>query len=361
MGLLRAVIMAGGSGTRFWPLSRQRAPKQFLRLFGQRSMLQQAFDRLRGLVPTRDVRVITGQHHQELVAAQLPELDPDQIVAEPTGRDTAPCLALAAALMVEEDPDARMLVLAADHLIPSVERFQTAVKAALELVDRHPAALVTFGIPPTRPATAYGYVRRGEPVLESHGVPIVRVQSFHEKPSEATARTYLDSGEYYWNSGLFCWRAQTLLDELERHAPDIRSGVAKIAAAWNTPDREATLASEFPQLRKISIDYAVMEHSSDVYMVEAPFAWDDVGSWLALERVLEPDGDQNVGIGERLSLDTRKCTLVSSPGHLVATIGVEDLIVVGTSDVTLVARREDEQTVKQLLASLADHGQAAYL
>lgn len=350
--MLRAVIMAGGSGTRFWPRSRHGLPKQFLRFHGDRSLLQQAFDRIIDFVGADGVWVVTSALHRDKTCEQLPALRTEHVIGEPCGRDTAACIGLAAAVLRREDPQARMIVLAADHLIEPTDSFHRAVRAAEELVQQRPEALVTFGIPPTRPATGYGYLRRGQPAVPNDSTPVYKLDSFHEKPSLERAREYLANGEFYWNSGIFCWRAETILEELRIRTPTLLDAVERIADAWNSPQRDKQFATEFATLPKISIDYAVMEHSQNVYMVEAPFRWDDVGSWLALERVFPSDAEGNVVLGQHRGIETRHCIIVGDESRLVATIGVSDLVVVHTSDVTFVAHRSQEQAIKELLARL---------
>jgi mannose-1-phosphate guanylyltransferase len=348
--------MAGGSGTRFWPLSRKRLPKQFLKLYGQRSLLQQAFDRIVELVGPAGVSIITNVLQVDQTVRQLPELASANIVGEPCGRDTAACIGLAAALVAQKDAAAHMIVLAADHLIQPTEAFHRAVRAADAVVREHPDALVTFGIPPTRPATGYGYLRRDRLMGEFQQTPVYRLKSFHEKPDLETAERFLAAGEYYWNSGIFCWSAATILGEIQRCVPALHRAILTIAEAWPTPDRDRVFCDQYEPLKKISIDYAVMEKAQNVFMVEAPFQWDDVGSWLALERVHQPDKDRNVVLGTHRGHETSGCIVVGDEQHLVATIGVRDLIVVHTPDVTLVADRRDEQSVKQLLTRLEAEG-----
>jgi mannose-1-phosphate guanylyltransferase len=363
--VLKALIMAGGSGTRFWPMSRDRLPKQFLTFHGERSLIQQTFDRIEGLVGTDGVLIFTNAKHVSKTLEQLPTLRPEQVVGEPAGRDTAPCIGLAAALLVREDPDAHMIVLAADHLIQPTSAFHEAVRSADAVVTRHPAALVTFGIPPLSPSTAYGYLRR-DPDLTAirfgaKGSAVHRLKSFHEKPDVKTAQQFVASGQYYWNSGIFCWKAATVLSELARNAPQIHEATQMIADAWDTPKRDEVFSRVFASVPKKSIDYAVMEHAREIYMVESPFQWDDVGSWLALERVLAPDSHRNVSVGLHVAQDSQGCVVASKPDHLVCTLGVRDLIVVHTPDATLVADRKDEQSVKKLLDRLKELGLEQYL
>lgn len=354
--MLHAVIMAGGSGTRFWPLSRQALPKQFLRLHGDRTLLQQAMDRITGLIRPEEILVLTNAAHVPRTMEQLPGVPASNIVGEPMGRDTAACIALAAELCLRRDPDARMAVLAADHLIETAEKFQQAVRAAEGYLDKHPDALLTFGIPPAYPSTGYGYLRRDDKVERHEGVSVHQLKSFHEKPDGPTAEKFLASGEYYWNSGIFVWNAKTIRTLMERFCPEIHAAAQKIAAAWETSKQESVFRETYESLKKISIDYAVMERAPEVAMVEAPFRWDDVGSWLALERTQPRNAEGNVVLGQHLEIDSSNCVVVAEGKQLVATIGVNDLIIVHTPDVTLVARREDEQAVKRLQEMLARRG-----
>lgn len=354
--MLKAVIMAGGSGTRFWPLSRQALPKQFLHLHGERTLIQQAVDRIVGLVGPEQVLVLTNKSHVARTAEQLPQIPRENIVGEPMGRDTAPCIGLAAELAFREDSKARMIVLAADHLIEPTEAFHAAVRAAEAHLDDNPNALVTFGIPPVHAATGYGYLRRGNPVGLHDGVCVFKLQSFHEKPKQEVADEFVASGEYFWNSGIFVWNAKTVLDQLKLHAPKIADAISRIADAWGSPMQAEVFEAEYGALEKKSIDYAVMEHAPEVAMVEVPFKWDDVGSWLALERTQSPTAEGNIVIGNHVGIKTSNCVVVGEGKHVIATIGVSDLIIVHTPDATLVARRDDEQAVKNLQQLLADRG-----
>jgi mannose-1-phosphate guanylyltransferase len=277
-------------------------------------------------------------------------------VGEPTGRDTAACIGLAAEICLKDDPDAQMVVLAADHLIQPTEAFHAAVSAASQYVSTRPTSLVTFGIPPVHPATGYGYLRRSDLAGTFEGVRVFKLRRFHEKPALDKAREFVASGEYFWNSGIFVWKTQTILEQLQEHVPTIRAAVGRIGQAWGTADQQSTLEAEYSEILKKSIDHAVMEHAPEVAMVETGFAWDDVGSWLALERTEKPSADGNTVIGTHLGIKSTNCVIVGDGKHVIATIGVDDLIVVHTPDATLVARRSDEQAVKELQQLLADRG-----
>src|SRR5262245_25419311 len=267
--MLHATIMAGGGGTRFWPRSRQKRPKQFLTLTGDRSLLQQAQDRVEALVPPERTWVVTAAAHQGEVGRQLPALPADRIVGEPVGRDTAACIGLGAALIARRDPAAVMLVMPADHVIEPVQEFRRAAHVAAQMAEEHASALVTFGIPPSFPATGYGYIHRGTEAARRQGIGVYKVQAFRQKPSYEVAERFVASGEYYWNSGIFVWRAATILGQLRERQPKLSAAVQRIAEAWDTPQREAVLAREYEGLERISIDFAVMEHAPEVLVVEA--------------------------------------------------------------------------------------------
>jgi mannose-1-phosphate guanylyltransferase len=358
--MLHAMVMAGGGGTRFWPRSRQRRPKQFLALGGDRSLLQQALARVEGQVPPERTWVITAAAHQGEAANQLPALPADRIVGEPCGRDTAACIGLGAALIARQDAAAVMLVMPADHVIEPAAEFHRACHVAEQMAEEHPQALVTFGIPPAYPATGYGYIHRGAEAARRQGVSVYRVRAFKEKPKADAAERYVASGEYYWNSGIFVWKAATILAALRERQPKLFAAVQRIAEAWHTPQREAVLGREYEGLERISIDYAVMEHAREVLVVQAPYRWDDVGSWLAVERLNPQDADGNTVLAAHCGLDTNNCVLVADAGHLLATVGVKDLLIVQDGNATLVADRKDEGRVKEIVELLKKKGLEAY-
>jgi mannose-1-phosphate guanylyltransferase len=359
--MLHALIMAGGGGTRFWPRSRQKKPKQFLKLGGDRTLLQQSRDRIEAQVPAERCWVITAALHSAEVIRQLPALVPEQVIGEPSGRDTAACIGLGAALIARRDPTAVMVVMPADHLIEPAQEFGRAVRAAEQLAEEHPAALVTFGIVPTSPAVSYGYIHRGAELDGRQGIRAFRVRGFREKPNIELAEQFVASGEYFWNAGIFVWKTATILEALQEFQPELFAAVGRIAAAWGTREWEAVLAREYGRLNRISIDYAVLEHAREVLVVQAPFRWDDVGSWLALERLHPQDADANTLLGQHCGLRTHGCIVVADPGHMIATIGVDHLLIVQDGNVTLVADRRDEGAVKQLVELLKEKGLEAYL
>lgn len=360
--MLHAMIMAGGGGTRFWPRSRQARPKQFLAMGGERTLIQQALDRIDACaVPPDRTWVITGAAYEDETKRQLPALADNHIVGEPCGRDTAPCVGLGAALIARQDPDAVMLVTPADHVIEPVREFQRAVHVAAAMAEEHPGSIVTFGIPPTFPSTGYGYIHRGPQAAQRQGISVFRVARFREKPASNVAEQFFTSGEYFWNSGIFVWKAATVLIALKQHKPALHDAVQRIADAWPTGRRVEVLNREYPTLEKVSIDYAVMEHARDVLVVQAPYKWDDVGSWLALERLDPQDAHHNTVQGTHVGIRTEHCVIVGDPGKLIATLGVKDLLIIQDGECTLVAHRSEESAVKQIVDELRKRGLERHL
>lgn len=355
--MLHGVILAGGSGTRFWPLSRRDLPKQLLKLAGSRTLLQQSFDRLRGAVDETHIMVVTGEMIAARVREQLPDLSARAVVVEPQPRDTAVAIGLAAAVIHAHDPQAVLAVTPSDHVIRPAAKFREALREAAELAEER-EAVVTFGIPPREPKTAFGYIRRG-PRLERKGrLDAYQARAFEEKPDAATARKYLDGGEHYWNSGIFVWRAATVLELLGKHRPAIRAAVDKIAAAWGGPDEERVLREEYAAVEKISIDYAVLEHAPDILVLEADFDWNDVGSWTAVADLFGKDeAGHTVQGAPFVSHRSKDCLVFGNDGRLVALVGVEGLVVVQTRDATLVCSREQAEEVKGLLKLMDDDQQ----
>lgn len=358
MSVPHAVVMAGGSGTRFWPKSRRLRPKQLLKLHGDATMLQQTIRRVEPLTAPDRTWIVTGAEQADAVRAQAAEVGvpAERVVAEPCPRDTAACVGLSAVLARSRDPDAVMVVMPSDHVIQPDEQFRETVRAAFDLVARDPAAFVTFGIPPTRPETGYGYIERGEPLDGARGVPAHRVARFREKPDRDTARRYLDTGRFFWNAGIFVWRADAILAAIARFQPALGEGLERIAAAVGTPNFEAELAAIFPELPRIPIDRAVMEHADNVVVLEARYHWSDVGDWRALAVLEPPDADGNSIQGAVLARDTRDCVIVADEGRLIATLGVRDLVVIQAGGATLVAHKGELDQLKALVESLDEAG-----
>lgn len=358
--MLHAVIMAGGSGTRFWPESRRSVPKQFLALAGDRTLLQQTSDRCRPLIPPDRQWVVTNTLQAERAHAQLADVPGARVLVEPSPRNTAPCIGLAAIQLLREDPDAVMAVLPSDHLIQPDAVFQTALETASRLVAEDPKRLLLFGVRPTYPSTGFGYIERGT-AIGSGSISAYAVASFREKPARGVAEQYVASGRFYWNCGIFVWRADRILSALRTHEPGMHAGLQKIAQSLGTTREQDIVSAEFPMLRSVSIDYAILEKEPGSIVVEAPFEWDDLGSWQALARQHGTDGEGNTILGLHRGVGTRNCIIRSTGDHLIATLGLEDCIVVHTSDATLVARRDDEEAIRKLIELLRERGDERFL
>ena len=367
--MLHAVIMAGGAGTRFWPESRIQRPKQLLGMLGRRTMIQATVDRLGDLAPPDRVFVATTEHLADRIAEQLPELPRGAILVEPCKRDTGPCIGLAAIRILRDDPEAVMAVMPSDHVIGPDEGFQDAIRFASSLVEEDPTRMITFGIQPTYPAETFGYVERDAPLdsataaATDHAPAVYRVRKFHEKPKADVAQGYLDAGTCYWNSGIFVWKAKTILDAIARFQPKMIDHLNRIADAVESPDHDEVLRREFGAIEPISIDLGVMEHVDGVVVIEAPFDWDDVGSWRALERLRVADEDGNVVDAARhIGINTTGTIVrATEKDHVVVTMGVEDLIVIVTPDATLVANKNDEESIRQVTRQLEERGWTEHL
>jgi mannose-1-phosphate guanylyltransferase len=354
--MLHAVVMAGGSGTRFWPKSRRNRPKQLLRLAGDATMLQQTVARVAPMVPPDRVLVITGADQAAAVRDQLPDVPAGNVVAEPCPRDTAPCVGLAAAIVARNDPDGTMIVMPADHVIRPPEPFLKTVRAAVTVIDADPTAFVTFGVKPTRPETGYGYIERGERLGAPEGIALHRVAQFREKPDRATAERFLADGRFAWNSGIFLWRARAILDALATHRPAIASALDRIAPALGTPEESAVIAREFPTMERIPIDKAVMEKAPNVRVLEVVYDWNDVGDWRSLADLVAPDARGNTTQGQVHLVETADTIVVSDDGGLIATLGVEGLVIVQSNGATLVARKDQLDKLKGVVEGLGAAG-----
>jgi len=355
--MLHAVIMAGGSGTRFWPASRRDTPKQLLSFTGERTMIQDTAFRLGGMIPPERCMVVTNARLVDAIQSQLPTA---MVVGEPCKRDTAPCVGLAAAILAATDPEAIMLVMPADHVITTDAQFQAAIQAGVELIEADPQRIVTFGIKPTYPAESFGYVQRGEAIRLS-GSNAFQVTRFREKPNLTTAQEYCESGTFYWNSGIFLWRASLILDLLRKHEPEMAAHIDAIAATVGTDQFEEVLRSRFAKIVGKSIDYAVMERHDNVAVIEASFTWDDVGSWQAIARLSAPDANGNSVRGTHVGIDTKNSIIYGSNDHAIITIDIDDLVVVHTSNATLVAPKRSEERVREAVKELESRGLDAFL
>lgn len=360
--MLHAIVMAGGSGTRFWPASRAALPKQLLALAGERTLLEDTVARLEGLVPPERLLVVTSARLLDAARRQLPQVPAAGLVGEPCKRDTAPCIGLAALLVSRHDPDATMAVMPSDHVIVPADRFRAAIRQAAALVEEQPGRLVTFGIRPTYAAESFGYIQQGAALPVATGdAPAHAVARFREKPPRAVAEEYLAAGSYLWNGGIFVWKAATILAALRARQPECLARLEAIAAAWDTPDQEAVFAREFAAIKGISIDYAVLEHATDVVVIEAPFTWDDLGGWSAVARQRGVDAEGNTVVGRHLGIDSVRTIVHAAGDHLVVTMGLEDMLVVHTPDATLVADRAHEEAVRRVVTELERRGWQEYL
>jgi mannose-1-phosphate guanylyltransferase len=352
--VMYGVILAGGTGERFWPLSRRENPKQFLPLFGQRTMLQLTMDKLKGLLAAENVFVVTDKVYRDLVAAQLPELPSGNIICEPCGRDTAAAVGLAAEHIAHRDPRGVMVVLPADHYVADVEEFRRVLKAGIE-VAREGEWVLTIGIRPSRPETGYGYIQQGEHQEERQGTAVFKAVAFHEKPDLDRALKYLDSGNYLWNSGMFIWRVDLIRRLIASFLPQLDAGLAQIAASIDNEEEEQVTAAVYQDLPRISIDYGIMEKCDEVLVIPATFGWDDVGSWTALGRYGEVDQQGNVLKARGVFLDTHDC-LVYAPDRVVATLGVKDLLIVDDGDSLLICQKDRDQEIKKVVEALRQAG-----
>lgn len=343
-----AVIMAGGSGERFWPLSSPAKPKQVLRIWGDRTLLQAAAARAATLAPWDRVLVVAGRPHEGVIRDQLPEVPPENFLFEPVARDTAGCVAFAVGVAGARDPGAVMAVMPADHLIDPPEAFAADVRRAAEIASTG-ETLVTLGIRPSRPETGYGYIQRGAPLTEAGGA--YRVAQFKEKPDAATAAEFLADGGYYWNSGIFVWQVAVIRSCLESFLPAHAAAARAVGRAWGTPRAREVLEAEFQRLPKISIDYGVLERAPEVVVVPAGFTWDDLGAWPSLERLFPPDAQGNVVRGQHVGIETEDCIVVSS-GRPIGTIGVKGLIVVEGEYGVLICPKDRAQEVKTIIRRL---------
>lgn len=352
-----ALIMAGGRGERFWPRSRKSMPKQFLALTDdKRTMIQLTVDRILPLVDIKDIFIATNRDYRELVREQLPELPPENILCEPAGRNTAPCIGLGAVHMAERYGDADMIVLPSDHLIKYTRIFLDTLENACEVAEEGPN-LVTLGITPDSPETGYGYIKFQPDRMLGRAFAVER---FVEKPDLETAKEYLASEQYLWNSGMFIWRVSTILDNLERYLPETYAGLRSIRGAIGTGEAEAVLEREFTTMRSESIDYGVMEKAENIYILSGSFGWDDVGSWLAAGRIKRSNEFGNVVDGRAVLVETKN-TIIQGTDKLIAAVGLENMIIVDSEDAVLICHQDHAGDIKKVLENLRICNQTQYL
>jgi len=348
------VIMAGGAGTRFWPMSTEKRPKQFLKLFGARSLLQKSFDRIAGLVEPERILVLTNESFIPLVKEQLPEIPDDNLIGEPLRKDTAAAIALASLICKKRFGNIVMAVMTADHIIEPVERFQEVLMSAVRAAGES-GALYTLGVKPTYPATGYGYLQSGGEVLNDCGIRHYKLSRFKEKPDIHTARDYIKSGLFFWNSGMFVWLADAILDEFKRHLPKHTELLSEALSKYGTSGWTESLTRAFDKLDRISIDFGIMETAANVRTVASDFSWSDVGGWPALEEYLEKDAAGNAYLGRIETFDAGSNMVFNeNEGETVALVGVRDLIVVRAGNLTLVVDKDRTEEIKKLVAGLDD-------
>ncbi|MDE6780004.1 MAG: NTP transferase domain-containing protein [Ruminococcus sp.] len=345
---ITAVIMAGGKGERFWPKSRESHPKQFLSLTDDgKTMIQKTVSRISPLVQTEDIFIVTNACYRHLVIEQLPDIPPENVLSEPCGRNTAPCIAFAAAVIKKKYGNAVMLVLPSDHLI-KYENIYTQILCNAVVMATQGNNLVTIGITPSYPETGYGYINFGEQCGNAY-----KVERFVEKPDLKTAEKYLSSGKYLWNSGMFVWQVSAIEERFRKFMPEVYRGAEKIGQAFGTADFEKILETEYNKFPSESIDFGIMEKAENIYTIPASFGWDDVGNWLAVERINKTDDNKNYTEGDVIT-ENCKHTTVCGGKRLVAAVGVEDIIIVDTDDALLVCSKNSTQDVKKIIARLKE-------
>lgn len=350
MGNAYAVILAGGRGERFWPLSTQRRPKQFLALVGDKPLLSMAVDRLAGLIPPERVLVITSAELADAAREAAPQLPPGNVIGEPFGRDTAAACALGCVLVKARSPEAVFCILTADQIMGDIDVYQKTLRESMALAGSQDT-LLTIGIRPSSPSTGFGYIESGETVGERDGIQFLKVKRFVEKPDQRTAEQFLAAGRYYWNSGMFVWSTAAFASALARHCPTLHAMARRLSATVGTPAFEASLRAEYEQLARISVDYALMEKADNIVMARGTFAWDDVGSWTALANHVPADAAGNVVLGTCEGLES-KGNIVVSRDRVTALFGVDDLVVVHAGRTTLICPKARAQEIKKLVQKL---------
>ena len=358
--MISVVIMAGGKGERFWPKSRTNLPKQFLSLTNDgKSMIQHTVERLEGLVELENVYVVTNKLYEDLIVEHIPNLPLENIIIEPEAKNTAPCIGLAAVHIAKKNPESKMIVLPSDHLIKFNEIFLDTLKLGLEVVEDD-ENIVTIGITPNYPETGYGYINFKKGVSPHEITNVYEVLRFVEKPDLERAKQYLTSGEYLWNSGMFIWKVSTILKCFEDFLPEIYTGLKEIETTIYTEKYLEILKKVFSEIPSESIDYGIMEKAKNIYVIPGNFGWDDVGSWLSLERINNTNQDGNIISGNVVTVKTKN-SIIQGSKKLIATIGLEDIIIVDTDDALLICNKDNTQEVKEVIANLKASNKTEYL
>lgn len=355
-----AVIMAGGRGERFWPMSTSKRPKQLLSLLGEKTLLAMAVERLKGLIPPERIFIITNSEIIEATQKAVPELPSENIIGEPFGRDTAAVCALASALVRQKDPNGAFCILTADQLMKNIPVFQNTLKQGLRKALKE-KTIITIGIKPLFPATGFGYIEAAQPSDNINDIEFFYVKRFVEKPDHRTAVCYLSAGNYFWNAGMFIWSVNTIRDALKKYTPSLLEMADQMEQyPAGTTEFENKLEEEYSKLDKISIDYAVMEKADNIQMIKGVFEWDDVGSWPAIEKHLEKDKDDNVIVGDCVAMDSSENIVVSEDG-LTVLLGVTDMVVVNVNGVTMVCRKDQAQNIKKIVQAIKETGNFDHL
>ncbi|MEX6586748.1 mannose-1-phosphate guanylyltransferase [Paraclostridium bifermentans] len=344
--MLCALIMAGGKGTRFWPLSTEEKPKQFLNLIGEDTMIQMTVNRIKPIIPIDRIFVCTGEKYVDLVKEQLPELPETNIIVEPEGRNTTPCIALSSFIIKRYYKDANMVVLPSDHLIKDEEEFRSIIESANDFIDSNQDSIITLGMQPTRPETGYGYIRYGNEERKRNRHAIVKVDAFVEKPNKEKAEKYLCDGNYLWNGGMFIWSVNNILKQINKYSPDTYNSLEKLSEAKDD-EIQSIINSKYSKTEAISIDYAVLEKSKDIYVIPSDFGWDDVGSWEALDRYRDKDEAGNVLVGNTKTLNGENNLVISSNNSVVVE-GLSDIYVIENDGKILVGHKSNVKNVKEL-------------
>ena len=355
------VIMAGGSGTRFWPRSRATLPKQMLNLFGEKTMLQLTYNRVKDFVPNEQILIITNRELKDGVIGQLPEIPVENIIAEPFGRNTAPCIALAAAIIKKRaGENEAMIVLPADHLIKEKDKFLECMQAAAEYAPEQ-GCLITVGIKPTYPETGYGYIQEDEQIAAKFDRPIYKVKTFAEKPDVEIALRFIKSGDFLWNSGMFIWTVTAITKAMEEFQPEMSENFNSIIPKLDTPKMDQAIYEVYSKIKPVSIDYGVMEVATKVCVIEADFSWNDVGSWEAVYNLSDKDQEDNaIEASNNVLLDSKN-NYIFSTKKIVAAVGIENLVVVDTDDALLICKKDESQKVKDLVEIIKRSGLEKYL
>jgi len=357
------VLMAGGAGTRFWPRSRQNMPKQLLKIFSDRSMLQQTYDRIKNITENEKILIITGENLKDEIINQLPDIPEENIITEPFGRNTAPCIALAATIINkrEKKQNVAMAVLPADHLVNNEKEFQSILKTA-EKYAMDSETLITLGIKPSYPETGYGYIQRNSKLIELDGQKIYPVKTFAEKPNLDTANRFLESGDFYWNAGIFIWSTFSILSEFEKQMPEMSEGLPELFEKIDTNEMDKGILKVYSATKSISIDYAIMEGAKNVSVIESDFDWNDVGSWEAVYNLSDKNKNQNaIFSGDSIELNAKNNLFYSETKKLVAAIDIDDIVMVETEDAILICKKDSSQRVKELVDKLRHKEKDQYL